>query len=114
MPSAGDQPATVTMKRIRLGKGRSHAALARLVANASAESSALISSSNSDGLQRLARRLGEAEMAEGVRGQQAAARRALHEALLDQIGLDDVLDRVARLGQRGRDRLDADRPAAEA
>jgi hypothetical protein len=42
----------------------------------------------------------------------APARRALDEALLDQIGLDDLLDRVARLGQRGRDRLDADRAAA--
>ena len=30
-----------------------------------------------------------------------------------QIGLDDVLDRVARLGQRRGDGLDADRPAAE-
>ena len=52
-------------------------------------------------------------MAEGVRRQKPAARRALHEALLDEIGLDDVLDRVARLGQRGGDRLDADRAAAE-
>ena len=64
-------------------------------------------------LRRLPRRLGEAEMAEGVAGQQAAARRALQEALLQQEGLDDVLDRVARLGERRRDGLDADRAAAE-
>ena len=31
---------------------------------------------------------------------------------LDQIGLDDVLDGVARLRQRGGERLDADRAAA--
>ena len=59
------------------------------------------------------RRRGQAEMREGLRRQQPAARRALHEALLDQVGLDDVLDGVARLRQRRRDRLDADRPAAE-
>ena len=52
-------------------------------------------------------------MAEGVRRQQPPARRALHEAQLDEIGLDDVLDRVARLGERGGDGLDADRAAAE-
>ena len=45
-------------------------------------------------------------------GEQTPARRALHEALLDQIRLDDLLDRVARLGQRRRDGVDADRPAA--
>ena len=53
-------------------------------------------------------------MAEGLRRQQAAARRALHEALLDQEGLDDLLDRVARLRERRGDGLDADRAAAEA
>ena len=45
-------------------------------------------------------------------GEQPAARRALQEALLDQERLDDVLDRVARLRQRRRERLDADRAAA--
>src|ERR1700722_589966 len=65
------------------------------------------------GLRSLAPRLGEAEMAEGVRRQEAPARRALHEAKLDQIGLDDVLDRVAGLGERGGDGLDSDRAAAE-
>ena len=49
-----------------------------------------------------------------MRRQQPPARRALHEAELDQIGLDDLLDRVARLGERGGDGLDADRAAAEA
>ena len=48
----------------------------------------------------LGRRLGrliEAEMGEGLRRQHAAARGAGDEALLQQIGLDDLLDRVARL-----------------
>src|SRR5215207_10478709 len=62
---------------------------------------------------RIARRLGYAEVAEGVRREHAPARGALNEALLDQIGLDDVLDGVARLGQRRRDRLDADRAATK-
>src|SRR4051794_32801346 len=62
---------------------------------------------------RVARRLGQAEVAEGVRGQHAPARGALHEALLDQEWFDDVLDGVARLGERSRDGLDADRAAAE-
>ena len=51
-------------------------------------------------------------MAEGVRGQEPAARRALDEALLDQERLDDLLDGVARLRQTRRDGLDPDRPAA--
>ena len=51
-------------------------------------------------------------MAEGVGGEQPAARRALDEALLDQERLDDLLDGVARLRQRRRDGLDADRAAA--
>ena len=46
-------------------------------------------------LARVARGLGEAEMLEGVRGQQPSARGALDEALLDQKRLDDVLDGVA-------------------
>src|SRR5579885_3836104 len=61
---------------------------------------------------RIARGFGKTEMLEGVRGKHSPARRALDEAFLDQIRLDDVLDRVARLGERGRDRLDADRSAA--
>ena len=52
-------------------------------------------------------------MLERVRRQQPSARRALHEALLNQIGFDDLLDRVARLGKRGGDGLDADRAAAK-
>src|SRR5436309_7751721 len=63
-------------------------------------------------LRRIARGLGQAEMAEGVRGQQPAAWRALQIAALDQIWLDDVLDRVARLGQRRRHGFNADRAAA--
>src|SRR5450631_3406147 len=52
-------------------------------------------------------------MAERMRRQYAAARRALHKTLLDQEGFDNVLDGVARLGQRGGDRLDAGGAAAE-
>src|SRR5580704_17525515 len=64
-------------------------------------------------LRSLAPRLGEAEMTEGVRRQEAPARRALHKAKLYEIGLDDVLDRVAGLGERGSDGLDSDRAATE-
>src|SRR5438309_105305 len=63
-------------------------------------------------LRGIARRLGEAEMAEGVRREQASARGALDETFLDQKRLDDLLDGVARLRQRRRDGLDPDRPAA--
>src|SRR5262249_14921164 len=63
-------------------------------------------------LPRIAGRLCEPEVAEGMRGEQATARRALDEALLDEERLDDVLDGVARLRQRGGQRLPADRPAA--
>src|SRR4029079_2045910 len=63
-------------------------------------------------LRRIARWLRQPELAEGVTGQQAAARRALQEALLDQKRLDDLLDCVARLGERRRDGLDADWPTA--
>ena len=55
----------------------------------------------------------EAEMPPCVCGQNAATRRALDEALLDQIGFDDILDGVARFRQSGGDRLDPDRPASE-
>ena len=47
----------------------------------------------------------------GPQRQHAPARRAADEALLQQEGLDDLLQRVARLGQGGRQRLDADRAA---
>src|SRR5712672_1509579 len=63
-------------------------------------------------LRRIARGLGKAEMAEGVRGQQTPARGALQIAALDQKRLDDVLDRIARLRQGGSHGLDADRAAA--
>src|SRR5436305_13113373 len=63
-------------------------------------------------LRGIARRFSEAEMAEGLWRQQPTARRALEQAALDQVRLDDVLDGVARLRQRRRQRLDADRPAA--
>ncbi len=51
-------------------------------------------------------------MAVGGLGQHAAARRALHEALLHQIRLDHLLDHVALLAKRRRQGLDADRAAA--
>src|SRR6266704_383430 len=63
-------------------------------------------------LRRIARGFGEAEMAERMRGQQPAARRALQIAALNQERLDDILDGVARLRQRRRHGLNADRAAA--
>ena len=48
-------------------------------------------------------------MPKGVRGQEAPARRPLHEALLDEVGLDDVLDGVPRLGEGGGDGFGDDR-----
>ena len=43
----------------------------------------------------------------------AAARRAHEQPLLDEVGLADVLERVALLGAGGGERLDADGPAVE-
>src|SRR5882672_10138767 len=63
-------------------------------------------------LRRVAARLGEPEMPERLAGEQAAARRALDEAALNEERLDDLLDGVAPLRQRRRDGLDADRTAA--
>src|SRR6266404_8351689 len=65
-------------------------------------------------LLRLGRRARKAEMRIGLTGQHAAARRALNQALLDQIGLDDFLDGIARFAERRRQSLDAHRPAIEA
>src|ERR1043165_668176 len=66
-------------------------------------------------LQRCARALRhlQAEMLVGVTGGDAAARGAHHEALLNQIGLDHVLDRAALLAERRRETFDADRAAIE-
>src|SRR5580704_14173147 len=50
-------------------------------------------------------------MAERVPRQQAAARRALHETLLQQVRLDDFFDDVALVAERCCDRLDPDRTA---
>src|SRR5579883_3239284 len=63
-------------------------------------------------LRRIACGLGEPQVPERMAGEQAPARRALDQALLDQERLDDLLDRVARFRQRRRDGLDPDRPAA--
>src|SRR5690554_1594813 len=52
-------------------------------------------------------------MAEGLRRQNAAARRALNVTVLNQIGLDDLLDRIPQLGERRGNRFNSDRPAAE-
>src|SRR3954447_25300467 len=62
-------------------------------------------------LRRIARWLGETEVAIGVPGEQAATRRALNETLLNHERLDDLFDGVTRLRQRGRNGLDADRTA---
>ncbi len=43
----------------------------------------------------------------------APARRALQETLLDQIGFDNVFNRIARLGQARRNGFDPDRPTAK-
>jgi len=51
---------------------------------------------------------------EGRLGGRAPARGAHHEALLDQVGLDDVLDGTALLADRGGQALDADGSAVEA
>src|SRR4051794_41835678 len=51
-------------------------------------------------------------MTERMRRQQPPARSALQITALDQERLDDVLDRIARLGERRRHGLDAHRPAA--
>src|SRR5580692_8702233 len=50
-------------------------------------------------------------MAERVPRQQAAARRALHETLLQQVRLDDFFDDVALVAERRCDRLDPNRTA---
>ena len=62
---------------------------------------------------RIARRR-EAEVLPGEPGQQAAARRALQQPLLQEIGLDHLFQGVALLGQRRGERLDADQAAAVA
>src|SRR5277367_5044236 len=64
-------------------------------------------------LRRIARWCRKPQMCESSPRHNAAARRALHEALLQKIGLDDLLDRIARFAQGGGDRLDADWAAAE-
>src|SRR5260370_34929118 len=58
-------------------------------------------------LRRIARGLGEAEMAERMRGQQPAARGALQIAALNQKWLEDVLDPIARLRHARRHGLPA-------
>ncbi len=70
-------------------------------------------SANNPKLRRIARRRRQAQMSKGRASQQAPARRALHEALLHQIRLDDLLDRVSRLAEGGGDGLRPDRSAAE-
>src|SRR2546423_1787800 len=63
-------------------------------------------------LRRIARRLGEAEVAEGMGSEQAPARGALDEAFLDQERLDDLFHGVARLGKGGGEGLCPHRSAA--
>ena len=54
----------------------------------------------------------EAEVRPGARRQHPPARRALDQPLLQQEGLDHLLDGVAHLRERRRDRLHPHRPAA--
>src|SRR5689334_18107232 len=51
----------------------------------------------------------EAEMLVGQTRHHAAARRAVEKTDLDEVRLDDFLDRVFFLVDRGRDRAEADR-----
>src|SRR4029077_9300916 len=51
------------------------------------------------------------EMPKCDAGQHAAARCALHEALLKEVRLDDIFDDVALVAERRRDRLDPNRTA---
>src|SRR5690606_7627203 len=51
------------------------------------------------------------EMLESEARQHAPARRTLNEALLQQVRLDDLLDGIARLAERGSDGLDPYRTA---
>src|SRR3954464_13247724 len=92
-PSRSVREAPVTsrlrpwMPRLPPVQGRSTRRQSRIVVRAAEQAE----------LRRVARRLGEAEMAEGVRGQEPPARRALDEAFLDQERLDDFLDGITRL-----------------
>src|SRR5215813_5776776 len=65
------------------------------------------------GLYRRWRRSHKSQMAISRSGKNAAARRALHKALLHQIGFDNLLDGVARLAQGCGDGFDPHRPAIE-
>ena len=53
------------------------------------------------------------EVLVGPLGEDAAARSPLQQALLEQVGLQHVLDRVLLLADRHRQRREADRPAGE-
>ena len=55
----------------------------------------------------------EPEMGEGRRGEKAAARGPLQQALLDEEGLDDLFERVAGFGQGRGQGFHPDRTAAE-
>src|SRR5262245_32280077 len=56
---------------------------------------------------------GETEVRARVRGRHAPARRAREESLVDQVGLDHVLERALVLADRGGERLEAGGPAVE-
>src|SRR5262249_18415779 len=55
----------------------------------------------------------QAEVIVGPLGEDAAARGALQQALLKQVGLEHVLDRVLLLADRDRQSREADRAAGE-
>src|SRR5262245_19814367 len=54
-------------------------------------------------------RAGPSHVTKCLQSEHASARRAPDEALLQQVGLDDLLERIAWLGKRRGECLDADR-----
>src|SRR2546430_16882692 len=61
----------------------------------------------------LEKRRFSADMSAAEVGDDAAPRRALDEAELEEVGLVDVLDRLLLLAEGDRERGEPDRPAAE-
>ena len=57
--------------------------------------------------------MGKSHMLEGMRRQKAPPRGAVEKPDLQEIGLDNILNRIARFRKRGGNRIDAHRPAAE-
>src|SRR5689334_6836014 len=96
---------------VRTGKGRILEPPRCVVQPDTARHSPL-AASNQSSLTR-ARGLAPAEVPEGPLGHDSPLRRPSEKSLLDEVRLVDVLDRVALLPDRGRERIEPDRPAAE-